>query len=103
MPKCHSCLVYSGSDGVPVNCLFIWQPARTRYCRRCNAYTDHFDHHCPAIKNCVGKSWAILVKVIEFYNVGASKASKYQLLFDYYSNWDLRSVEMAWLLGSEEI
>ncbi|KAG0565258.1 hypothetical protein KC19_8G177000 [Ceratodon purpureus] len=36
------------------------QPIRTRYCRKCNGYTDHFDHHCPAIKNCVGRKNHVL-------------------------------------------
>ncbi|XP_024402916.1 uncharacterized protein [Physcomitrium patens] len=36
------------------------QPARSRYCRKCNALIDHFDHHCPAIKNCVGRKNHVL-------------------------------------------
>lgn len=33
------------------NRLFV----RARYCRKCKAYVDRFDHHCPAIGNCVGQ------------------------------------------------
>lgn len=28
---------------------------RARYCRKCRGYVDRFDHHCPAIGNCVGQ------------------------------------------------
>jgi hypothetical protein len=39
---------------------FMRLPVRSRYCRKCNAWTDHFDHHCPAIKNCVGRKNHVL-------------------------------------------
>jgi hypothetical protein len=45
---------------VPNDYSFKRLPPRTRYCRKCNAYTDHFDHHCPAIKNCVGRKNHVL-------------------------------------------
>jgi len=35
-------------------------PTRARYCRKCNAWIDHFDHHCPAINNCVGRKNHVL-------------------------------------------
>lgn len=45
---------------VPNEYSFKRLPVRTRYCRKCNAWTDHFDHHCPAIKNCVGRKNHVL-------------------------------------------
>jgi hypothetical protein len=35
--------------------LLYVQPQRSQFCRQCNAWIDHFDHHCPAVMNCVGK------------------------------------------------
>lgn len=51
------------ADGVvhvPNEHSFKRLPLRSRYCRKCNAWTDHFDHHCPAIKNCVGRKNHVL-------------------------------------------
>lgn len=39
------------SETASDNRLFV----RARYCRKCRAYVDRFDHHCPAIGNCVGQ------------------------------------------------
>jgi hypothetical protein len=80
MSKCYFYLSIQAVTVFLSTVCLIWQPPRTRYCRKCNAYTDHFDHHCPAIKNCVGKPWVTLVKVIEIYNVVAFKASNFQLI-----------------------
>ena len=33
----------------------LWRWPRVRHCHKCGRCVDRFDHHCPAIANCVGR------------------------------------------------
>ncbi|CAN0854082.1 Probable protein S-acyltransferase 23 [Linum grandiflorum] len=41
-------------------------PIRVRYCKSCEAYVKGFDHHCPALGNCIGYKNHVLFMVLLF-------------------------------------
>lgn len=59
---------------------------RVRYCRSCKAYVRGFDHHCPALGNCIGQMNYVLFTVLlgGFITTEASYATcSYQWLKRY--------------------